>query len=126
MPSNGTLALFTETVAVAFVMAIANGDEVTGVSIQKMVKKLDAGDLLISKECEISLTDTSETLFAKLAALGGPTLREGLAQIEVGKERFTPQDETKVTYAKKMTKAEAVIDWHQTATVIQRQVRAFG
>lgn len=104
--------------------AIWNGDKVTGVSIQKMVKKLDAGDLLISKECEISLTDTSETLFAKLAALSGPTLREGLAQIEAGKERFTPQDYAKVTYAKKMAKEEAIIDWNQTATVIQHQVRA--
>ncbi len=104
--------------------AIWNGDKVTGVSIQKMVKKLDAGDLLISKECEISLTDTSETLFMKLATLSGPTLREGLAQIEAGNAVFVPQDETKVTYAKKMTKEEAVIDWQQTATVIQQQVRA--
>lgn len=104
--------------------AIWNGDQITGVSVQKMVKKLDAGDVLIAREIPIDPADTSETLFKKLADLGGSTLREGLALIEAGKETFTPQDETKVTYAKKLTKEEAVIDWNQTATVIEHRVRA--
>ncbi len=104
--------------------AIWNEDKITGISIQKMVKKLDAGDILVSRDCAIAPTDTSESLFKKLAQLGGETLIEGIKLIEGGRPEFRPQDESLVTYAKKITKEEAVIDWHQTATLIQHQVRA--
>ncbi len=104
--------------------AIWNEDKVTGISIQKMVKKLDAGDILVARELPIESTDTSESLFKKLAELGGETLIEGIKLIESGNPQFRPQDESLVTYAKKITKEEAVIDWHQTATLIHHQVRA--
>jgi len=104
--------------------ALYQGDPITGVSIQKMVKKLDAGDILVQKQIGIAPEDTTESLLTKLAELGAEALLEGFQQIESGVERFTPQDETAVSFAPKIDKSHAVIDWKREARAIHNQVRA--
>ncbi|QDU82936.1 Methionyl-tRNA formyltransferase [Planctomycetes bacterium Pla163] len=104
--------------------AIAAGDTVTGVSIQRVVKKLDAGDLLLSIETPIDPADTGGTLFARLAALGGEAARRALDLVEAGAVEFTPQDTERVTHCRKLTKESGHIDWTRPAVEIERLVRA--
>lgn len=110
--------------AAPFQRAIWNGDKVTGITVQKMARKLDTGDILLQKSLPIDPTDTSESLLAKLATLGGVALVEAVKSIETGKYRFTPQDEKEATYASKIAKEEAVISWSQPAQRIENQIRA--
>ncbi len=95
--------------------ALMAGDEKTGVTIMQIVRKLDAGDMLHKEECVIGETDTASDLHDKLAALGAIGLAKVLAQIEAGTVHPEPQDEALVTYAEKLEKSEAVIDWTQPA-----------
>ena len=104
--------------------AIWNGDEKTGVTIQRIVRKLDAGDILLKKETTIEPHETSGQLMARLAHLGGEALVEAVKLIESGKASFTPQDESQVTYAKKIEKEEAVLDFNNTANQLLNQIRA--
>jgi methionyl-tRNA formyltransferase len=98
------------------------GDEKTGVTIMQIVRKLDAGDMLHKEECVIGDTDTAIDLHDKLAALGAIGLIKVLAQIEAGTLHPEQQDETLVTYAEKLEKSEAVIDWTQSAAELTRKV----
>jgi len=106
--------------------ALMAGDEKTGVTIMKIVRKLDAGDMLHKEELVIGAQDTSSDLHDKLAELGAVGLGKVLIQIENGTLHAEPQDETLVTYAEKLTKIEAVIDWTQSAEVIARKVRGLN
>ncbi len=102
--------------------AILDGQTLTGVTIQKMVKKLDAGDILLTKTTPISESDTSVDLFERLAVLGAEALIEAVRLIDGGTPFFTPQVEADATVAPKLTKEEAVIDWTQPAPKILRKV----
>lgn len=104
--------------------AIWNGDLETGVAIQKMVRKLDAGDILHVKTTPIKPTETSGELLARLSVLGGEGLVESLQLIESGKFQFSKQDESKVTVAAKISKDEAKIDWKKPSDFIYNQIRA--
>jgi methionyl-tRNA formyltransferase len=104
--------------------AIWNGDSVTGVTIQKMARKLDTGDILLTKEISIEPEDTSETLLLRLANLGGEALVEALHLIEKDNYKFLPQDESKATYAKKIEKTDAPLDWKNPAEQLRNQIRA--
>lgn len=104
--------------------AIWNGDRRTGVSIQRMVKKLDAGDVLVQEEIPIAEDDTSDSLLAKLATLGAAASVEAFNRIESGKAVFTPQDETRVSFAPKIEKSHAAIDWNREAGAIRNQIRS--
>jgi methionyl-tRNA formyltransferase len=106
--------------------ALMAGDQKTGVTIMQIVRKLDAGDMLHKEECEINSTDTASDLHDKLAALGAVGLNKVLAQIEAGSIHAEPQDEALVTYAEKLEKSEAVIDWTQPAADIARKVRGLN
>jgi methionyl-tRNA formyltransferase len=106
--------------------ALMAGDEKTGVTIMQIVRKLDAGDMLHKEECLIGESDTASDLHDKLAALGAIGLTKVLAQIEAGTVHPEPQDEALVTYAEKLEKSEAVIDWAQPATDIARKVRGLN
>lgn len=103
--------------------AIEAGDEQTGVAIMQMDAGLDTGDILLSKSCPIKPTDTSQTLHDKLADLGAEALMEALDQIE----HLTPQkqDEQGITYAHKLKKEEALIDWHLSAKEVDCKIRAY-
>ncbi len=106
--------------------ALMAGDIKTGITIIRMVKKLDAGDMLYKTECPIDEDATSGSLHDKLANLGAQALIEAIRQIEQGIVIAEPQDESLVTYAHKLEKTEAVLDWQQSACKLDRQVRGLN
>ena len=103
--------------------AIEAGDKQTGVTIMQMDKGLDTGDMLLSKTCDITDNDTSQRLHDKLAKLGTEALIETLNNLD----HLQPQqqDDALSTYANKLAKSEAKIDWQQAAATIQQRLRAF-
>ena len=106
--------------------AIEAGDGETGIVIMQMDEGLDTGDMLLTARCDITAEDTSTTLFDKLAVLGVPTLNQALNKIAAGTINATPQDDSQSNYAKKISKAEAAIDWRLPAQEIHRKIRAFN
>lgn len=106
--------------------AIAAGDEETGVGIMQMDKGLDTGALWLEKRLPITQTDTAATLTDKLAKLGGDALLEALPIIFAGASSPTPQASAGATYAHKLSKDEAHIDWQQSAASIAQNIRAFN
>jgi len=106
--------------------AVMAGDAKTGITIMKVVKKLDAGDMLYKAECPISADTTSSDLHDQLAIMGAKGLIEVVSQIEQGTVAAEPQDEALVTYAHKLEKNEAMLDWHKPAAELDRQVRGLN
>ncbi|MEG3132097.1 methionyl-tRNA formyltransferase [Rouxiella sp. T17] len=102
------------------------GDAETGVTIMQMDVGLDTGDMLHKIACPISATDTSATLYATLAELGPEGMLHTLSQLEQGTAQPEVQDETQVTYAEKLSKEEARLDWTLDAEQLERCVRAFN
>lgn len=104
--------------------AIWAGDSETGVTIMQMDEGLDTGDMLHIATLPIESSDTSATLYDKLAALGPKALVDVLDNFD----SYSPekQDDTLATYAKKLSKEEALIDWHDDAAQIERNIRAFN
>ncbi|MES2631675.1 MAG: methionyl-tRNA formyltransferase [Pseudomonadota bacterium] len=105
--------------------AIEAGDTETGVTIMQMDAGLDTGDMLLEERVAISDNDTTGVLHDKLATLGGRLIVEALELAACGGFRPVKQPEQGVTYAHKIEKAEAAIDWSQAAAVIARRIRAF-
>ncbi len=106
--------------------AILAGDAETGVSIMQMDAGLDTGPVLLERRVAIDRTMTSGVLHERLAALGAEALLEALRQIESGAAHPRPQPVEGATYAPKIAKSEALIDWRMSALEIERQVRAFN
>jgi methionyl-tRNA formyltransferase len=106
--------------------AILAGDRETGVTIMRIEPRLDAGPMLHRKSCIIEPDDTAAALHDRLALLGAEALLEVLPDLIAGTWHEEPQDESQATYAEKITKTEAWIDWHEDAHWIERQVRAFN
>jgi methionyl-tRNA formyltransferase len=105
--------------------AIEAGDTRTGITLMQMDAGLDTGDMLAVGELEIQADDTAGRLSARLAALGARMLVDALAALAAGSLRRQPQPAAGVSYAHKIDKAEAAIDWHDSAATIERRVRAF-
>jgi len=105
------------------------GDEKTGVTIMQMDKGLDTGDMILTAECEIENTDTSASLYEKLANLGPTALVETLelmAQPNYQADNHNiAQDNELATYAKKLDKAEAELNWQLSASELHRKIRAY-
>ena len=106
--------------------AILAGDERTGVTLMQMVKKLDAGPMLKQAQCPIMPHESSAELHDRLALLGADALKEMLPTIKAGTVRPQPQEGGGVTYAHKVEKSEALMDWSRPAQELDRQVRAFN
>lgn len=106
--------------------AVMAGDTETGVTIMQIVKKLDAGDMLHKETCPIAEHDTSNDLHDKLAQLGAIGLLKVITQIQAGTVVAEVQDESLVTYAHKLEKSEAVLDWSKTAVELDRQIRGLN
>ncbi len=104
--------------------AILAGDKTTGIGIMQMNEGLDTGAILLEKTCAITNTDTAQSLHDKLASLGANAIVTALKNLK--NLSPTPQNKTEVTYAKKLKKDEAWINWTQSATQINRQIRAFN
>ncbi len=106
--------------------AIEAGDAVTGVTLQKIVKRLDAGDMIGARRLELTPEMDAQETHDKLALLGADMLRVELMDYVRGHLAPQPQDEALVTHAKKIDKAESLIDWQQPALKIHNRVRAFS
>ena len=106
--------------------AILAGDTVTGVTIMQMDAGLDTGPQLLQVECRIGPRDTGGQLHDRLAILGARAIVEAVAGWSEGILPAVPQPTAGVTYAAKLSKHEARIDWSLPATEIDRQVRAFN
>lgn len=106
--------------------AILAGDRVTGVTIQRVVLALDAGDVLHALETPIGERETGGELFARLAELGGRAAVEALALVASGEARYEPQDEARVTACRKLKKNDGRIDWARPADELERLVRALN
>lgn len=102
------------------------GDKQTGVTIMQMDVGLDTGDMLFKASCEIEADDTSATLYDKLAKLGPDALLQTLNLISKGHAQPQKQDESLVTYAEKLSKHEAKLDWNLSAEQLERCIRAFN
>jgi len=106
--------------------AIWAGDDETGVTIMQMDEGLDTGDMLHISRCPIDATETSASLYTKLAELGPTALIETIAKLANGELTAQVQDDELANYAKKLSKDEANIDWSMDATQIERNIRAFN
>jgi methionyl-tRNA formyltransferase len=104
--------------------ALLAGDAETGVSIQRIVAELDAGDVLLERRTPIGPEDTAGDLFERLAELAGEAALEALDLLAGGKARFTPQDAAQATYARKLRTQHGRIDWTRPAAELERFVRA--
>ena len=103
--------------------AVVGGDAETGVTIMRVVKALDAGPMLSRMHLPIGADDTTTQVEAELAMRGADLLLATLDDLEHGRATETPQDETMVTYAPKLTKAEGQVDWRRSAHDVHNLVR---
>ena len=105
--------------------AILAGDKETGITIMQMDVGLDTGDMLLKKVCEITNSDTAESLHDKLAGLGAQAILETLQQVEQQQLCPEKQNDQLATYAAKLSKSEALLDWTTEAEQLKRAVRGY-
>lgn len=105
--------------------AIEAGDIEAGVTIMQMDEGLDTGDMLIKSSLKLDAKETSSTLYDRLMTSGAETLIKALNLIALGEVTPIKQDNSKASYAKKLTKLEAAVDWSLSAEALDRKIRAF-
>lgn len=105
--------------------AIMYGDKVTGVSIIKMDKGIDTGNIIHQISCKINFNDTSETLYKKLSKIGQTALMISIDQIANNQVQEKIQKHNDATYSYKLTKEKGMINWLHSAKKIERRIRAF-
>lgn len=105
--------------------AILAGDTETGVSIQRIVPALDAGDLLLSRITPIGPQETAGELFDRLAQLGAEAALEALELVASGQARYTPQDGSRATHCRKLDRTAGALRWTEERDLLLRQIRAF-
>jgi methionyl-tRNA formyltransferase len=106
--------------------AIEAGDSETGICIMQMDAGLDTGPVISVARCPIEATDTSGSIYQKLSQLGAPTLLSALDKIASGIAVAEQQDDSLSSYARKIDKSEALIDWSKPAEELAHRVRAFN
>jgi methionyl-tRNA formyltransferase len=104
--------------------AILAGDARTGVCIMRMEAGLDTGPVMLAREVAIGPRESAGELEARLAEAGGAAIVEALDALAAGRAGFVAQDPARATYAAKLTKAEARLDWREDAAALARRVRA--
>jgi methionyl-tRNA formyltransferase len=130
LPSRGCLNIHASLLprwrgAAPIHRAIEAGDARTGITIMQMDAGLDTGDMLLVEAVDIAPNDTTAALHDRLAALGGRLIVEALELAACGGLKRTPQPTEGVSYAHKIDKAEAAVDWASPAATIERRIRAF-
>ncbi len=130
MPRLGTLNIHASLLpllrgAAPIQAAIRQGHTQTGVTIMRMVSALDAGPILLTASVPILDDETYGELQMRLSELGALALIEALALLGLGEARETPQDDTRATYAAKIERDDARVDWSRSAEQVSRIVRAF-
>jgi methionyl-tRNA formyltransferase len=106
--------------------ALLAGDKVTGISIMRMDAGLDTGPVLLQEATPILGSDTAGALTSRLADLGGKLAVQALDALEAGSLRAVPQASEGASYAPKLDKREARVDWRRSAAEVDRHVRAFN
>jgi methionyl-tRNA formyltransferase len=106
--------------------AIATGDSVTGVTIMRMDKGMDSGDIVAQAQEPIRPDDTAGTLQERLAGLGADLLLRCLPEWAAGRIVPRPQNQAEATFAPRLRKEEGLLDWHLPATTLALRVRAFS
>ena len=106
--------------------ALWAGDSETGVTIMQMDIGLDTGDMLLKTHLPIETTDTSASLYEKLAEQGPTALVDALTGLSEGRLVAEKQDENLANYAEKLSKEEARLDWHKSAKQLWQEIRAFN
>ena len=106
--------------------AIEAGDKLSGITIMKMIEKLDAGDIIYQEPVKIDDCDSSSSLHNKFIDIGTDTLLLTLDSILENNFMLHPQDDSLATYAKKIKKEEAVINWENNAEMIHKKIMAFN
>jgi len=106
--------------------AVLAGDSQSGVTIMQMNEGLDTGDMLYKVQCDIRQTDNAGVLHDRLAVLGAEAIVIVVDQLGTGNLKPEPQNDENSCYARKLDKAEARLDWTQSAEQLARQVRAFN
>ena len=106
--------------------AIMNGDKKTGVSIMKIEEKLDCGPIIVSRELELDTSATYGETEKKLSEIGANLLIESLKKIESGNSKFVEQIHSEATYAKKINKKEAKINWNSNADKVVAQIHGLN
>ena len=106
--------------------AIEAGDAETGITIMQMDEGLDTGAMLLRESLTIAADDTTASLHDKLAAMGGRLIVEALARLEQGALPATPQPQEGISYAAKIAKEEAALDFSLPAATLDRRIRAFN
>ncbi len=130
LPTQGTLNIHASLLpllrgAAPIQAAIQQGFTETGVTIMRVVKALDAGPILRQAKSKVFGDETYGELGGRLSELGALSLIETLALISIGKAKETPQDDALATYAGKVTRESARIDWSKSALEISRLIRAY-
>lgn len=130
LPRNGCLNIHASLLprwrgAAPIQRAILAGDAETGITIMQMDEGLDTGDMLIKKLCPIEAADTAETLHDKLAELGAQAIIETLHAFKSGTLKPEQQEAQHATYASKLTKSEAQLDWNLDSAQLERAVRGY-
>jgi methionyl-tRNA formyltransferase len=105
--------------------AIREGDEESGITLMRVVEKLDAGDIILKHVTAIRSDDTGGSLHDRLAELGPAVLEEGLPLLASSSTQSIPQDEALTTYAGKLEREDGRINWSQPAETIERLIRAY-
>lgn len=130
-PTHGCINIHTSLLpkwrgAAPIQRAIQAGDRETGITIMQMDNGLDTGSILLQEKCLIDSFATSSTLMKKLTLIGSECLLKVLNDMASNRLHPTAQDDSLASYANKITKSEARIDWSQSASVIDRMIRAFN
>ncbi len=112
--------------AAPILRAIEAGDSETGVTIMQLDEGWDTGDILSQVRCPIDKEDTCESLTRQLAQVGAQLLVDTLNQLETGNLQPKPQNDADAIYAAKVDKAEARLDWSQSAVQLEHKVRAYN
>lgn len=106
--------------------ALLAGDALTGITIMQMDVGLDTGDILAVYPCPIEIRETSESLHQRLASLGANLLLSTINQLEEGGLEPQKQDDAHATYASKIKKEDARINWQESSVEIDRKIRAYN
>ncbi len=105
---------------------IIEGDKKTGITIIKMDKGLDSGDMIYQESFDLDGSENSATLSKKLSDMGAEIMLKTLKKLAVGNVEFIKQDDSQTTYAKKIEKSECEIDWQKSAEEIERKIRGLN
>ncbi len=130
-PKNGCINIHASLLpkwrgAAPIQRAIIAGDKQTGITIMQMVEALDAGPILFQSKCDIHPTDTGKILHDRLAKLSSTEIISALDLLQNNQLIPISQDNTHATYANKLTKKEADINWNESALEIEIKIRAYN